>query len=171
MTEYTHNAALEKGLTGQQRFHHLASFEKHSAPGPSERMEDKSSARKRYPGRILFAEDEEIIRTLTVKLLERAGYEVLVAPDGVIAKEIFDNINGDVDLVLLDVVMPNADGHEVYDFIKSKNPNMPVLFSTGYGLNSTYTKFIAIEGLAVLRKPYSPSALVDKIQEMLSERH
>ena len=67
---------------------------------------------------ILVAEDERDVQELSAALLEREGYTVLRASDGQEAKEVFERNAAEIDLVLLDMVMPKADGREVYEHIR-----------------------------------------------------
>lgn len=124
-------------------------------------------AKAQSAGLILLAEDEDFIRELTVKFLKKAGYYVLAAHDGLEARRLFEKYSHHIDLLLLDVVMPRADGHSVYLHAKGIRPDVPILFCTGFGLNSIETRFIADEHLNVILKPYTSALLLNKISEVL----
>ena len=116
---------------------------------------------------ILLAEDDEMVRDLAVLTLKMNGYRVLVAKDGEEALRLFEEREEDIQFALLDVVMPNVGGREVYDTIRAVKPDLPVLFSSGYSTNSIHVGFVVEEGLEIFQKPYSPSALLRKVREVL----
>jgi two-component system cell cycle sensor histidine kinase/response regulator CckA len=99
-------------------------------------------------------------------MLVRAGYEVLVAVDGEDAVAVF-RAHPDVDLLLLDVIMPKLDGHEAFERIQAIRPDVPVLFSSGYSENAIHTNFVLHEGLSLLQKPYSSEALLRAVRRVL----
>jgi len=117
---------------------------------------------------ILFAEDDEALRDLGVRILERAGYTVLSAADGEEAVQLFESHAPEISLALLDVVMPKLGGRQVYDRIRAFRPDIRVLFSTGYIPDPEQTRFIRDKELQVLQKPSSPQVLLRKIREMLN---
>lgn len=122
-------------------------------------------------GTILLAEDDESVRRLAAKVLEKAGYRVLIAHDGEEALRLFEQQMEAIDLVLLDAVMPKKSGRAVYDAIKTRQPQMPILFSTGYSRSVLKTGHLPEEeGLQLIRKPYSPSELLHKMKEMLETK-
>jgi len=116
---------------------------------------------------ILVAEDNAMLRKLTQTLLERAGYTVLTATDGQEALRLFEERADDVDLALLDVVMPKLSGRAVFERIQQRRPQTRVLFSSGYSMNAIHTNFILDEGLELIQKPYQSEALLRKIRQML----
>jgi len=112
--------------------------------------------------RILVAEDETSARRLIVNFLKKAGYQVIEACDGEKAIRIFKEHAGDIDLALLDVLMPKVNGKEVYDAIRASNPNIPVIFITGYDRD-----ILESEHYEVIRKPCNPYVLLQKIRDAL----
>ena len=117
---------------------------------------------------ILLAEDEEMVRDIAVLTLERSGYRVLAAKDGEEALRLFEEHRNDTEFALLDVMMPKVGGREVYETIRAHKPDLPVLFSSGYSKDAIHMGFVVEEGLETIQKPYSPSALLQKIREMLN---
>lgn len=117
---------------------------------------------------ILVAEDDETVRKLVGQMLHGAGYTVLMACDGEEALQVFSANAATIDLVLLDVIMPKLDGNEVMEHIRAKHPHMPVLFSSGYSENVTYTGFILKEGLRLIKKPYAKNELLRIVREVLA---
>ena len=116
---------------------------------------------------ILLAEDDRMVRELAVRVLEEYGYRVLVAKDGEESLRLFEEHGEDIELALLDVVMPKVGGREVYDTIRASEPKLPVLFSSGYSTSAIHTGFVVEEGLAAIPKPYSPDDLLRKVREVL----
>ena len=135
-------------------------------------VETHESAEASAPARgvetILLAEDDEIVRKLAVRVLEKSGYRVLAASDGEEALRLFEEHREEVQIALLDVVMPKAGGREVYEAIRAVRPELPVLFSSGYSTNAIHSGFVIDEGLHAIQKPYSPTDLLRKIRETLS---
>lgn len=125
------------------------------------------AANQRREGTILVAEDEIEVQFLTSSILERMGYAVLQARNGEEAIQIFQANGHNVDLILLDVVMPGKGGIEVYNYIRSRNPAVPVVFQTGYELNELDEKFLRDEALPILHKPYTADELREVIGELL----
>ncbi len=120
---------------------------------------------------ILLVDDEEIIRESTREILEQAGYRVLTAADGVEALRLLDEHGAEVDLALLDVVMPRLCGHELQERVSAMFPNLPVIFASGYSRNAVHTDFILQQGLHLLQKPYKANQLLRKVREVLDKIH
>jgi two-component system, cell cycle sensor histidine kinase and response regulator CckA len=118
---------------------------------------------------ILLAEDDESVRDLAQRILEKAGYTVLSAKDGRDALEIFKQHSNKIALVLLDVVMPEMGGREAYEAMKVFCPGLKALFASGYSENAIHTNFVLDRGLALLPKPYAPDTLLRKIREVLDQ--
>jgi len=116
---------------------------------------------------ILVAEDEEMVREVAVRILEDAGYTVLAATNGEEAIEVFNANKDRINLALFDVIMPKLSGRAVYDYVKAICPELPVLFSSGYSVNSIDTGFVIEQGMELIEKPYDPNALMLKIRQML----
>ncbi len=116
---------------------------------------------------ILVAEDDDVIRGLAVRVLEKAGYTVLEASNGEEAVEVFRAHSGEIDLALFDVVMPKMSGPAAYDALRTMGPQLRVLFSSGYSANSDLTRFSLDEGVELIQKPYEPKALLRKVREIL----
>lgn len=118
---------------------------------------------------ILLAEDDELVRNMTVQILKRAGYGVRVARDGGEAIQIFEKYADEIDLALLDIIMPRETGRTVCEKIRQSHPEMPVLFTTGYSFNALEKDVLPAEGFGIIQKPYSPSDLLCKVREMFSK--
>lgn len=118
---------------------------------------------------ILFAEDNAQVRELACSGLAQAGYRVLEAVDGREALELFNNHRDEIDLALLDVMMPELGGREVYEAIRRERPSLPVLFASGYHADGTHAGFILDEGLSLLPKPYRIHELLTAIRAKLGD--
>ena len=118
---------------------------------------------------ILVAEDHDGLRDLARETLSNLGYRVLVACDGDQAVREFHNHSSEVDLLLLDVVLPKRSGPEIYAELSQYAPRIPVLFATGYSADIALPDQLRRDGLAVLQKPYSPRSLARKVREVLDQ--
>jgi PAS domain S-box-containing protein len=116
---------------------------------------------------ILLAEDEPEVRAFTIKLLEEYGYKVIDAVDGEDAIGKFKLHKDAIQLVLLDVIMPNRSGREVYEKIRNVRPDIKVLFTSGYPAD--HINGIIEKGSDFILKPVSPTKLLQKIREMLGQ--
>ena len=112
---------------------------------------------------ILVVDDEDVVRTSTVKLLERTGYQVCEAVDGRQAMEIFRRDAAEIHVVLLDLNMPGKSGHEVLVELREVNPQIKVIILTGYAAHED-----EVEGAsALLQKPFSVDELRQKLSDVL----
>jgi PAS domain S-box-containing protein len=111
---------------------------------------------------ILVVEDEGKVRDFTARVLRRAGYEVLVAQNGVEALELADDKLARIDLVLSDVVMPLMSGPELVQRLTAARPQLKVLFVTGYA-GEPQSSF----SHPVFAKPYTGSALLERVRQEL----
>jgi two-component system cell cycle sensor histidine kinase/response regulator CckA len=116
---------------------------------------------------ILLVEDEEAVRRLSAKVLERAGYRVLSAADGAEAIRAADVHDGDIDLLVTDVVMPGMSGTQLAAAFRTRNPEIRVLFVSGYTPDAVLRHGVREGELAFLQKPFSPAALASRVREVL----
>ena len=116
---------------------------------------------------ILVAEDDEALRKLIARVLNDAGYAVLLAADGEEALTIFTKHAMNIDMCLLDVVMPKVGGKTVYDVLRRQYPRLRFLFSSGYSTNAIHTDFVLKDGIELIQKPYAPGALLRKVRQVL----
>jgi PAS domain S-box-containing protein len=121
----------------------------------------------RSSGVILIAEDEELVRMQVERILRRAGYTVLQANNGMRAVELFRERKDQIDLVILDVVMPELDGWRAYLMMEQLEPQVKVLFTTGYAANVLPHDFAA-RGARLISKPYKPQRLLEQVRELLN---
>ncbi len=117
---------------------------------------------------VLVAEDEDIVRYFIKKILEKAGYRVIVADNGEEAVRRFEEHN-DISLVLSDVVMPRKNGREMMDEIRKIKPGVKVLFISGYAENVIRKKGIYEKGTGFIAKPFRKEELLRKVKEVLDK--
>jgi two-component system, cell cycle sensor histidine kinase and response regulator CckA len=114
---------------------------------------------------ILFAEDDTAIRILVTRTLEVLGYRVLSAPDGLAALELAGRHQGEIDMLLTDVIMPSLGGHELAERLKDALPELKVAFVSGYAGDE-----LALRKLGqarFLQKPFTLEALARLVRGVL----
>jgi PAS domain S-box-containing protein len=116
---------------------------------------------------ILVAEDEALVAAVIADVLRDAGYHVLIAEDGAIAYEKFVSLDGRVDLLLSDVVMPNLSGPALVDKLKDAGFHPRILFASGYAANVLSGNKQLRDGVQVVEKPFSAGALLRKVRSVL----
>ncbi len=118
-------------------------------------------------GRVLLVEDEDVVRSFAVRALTRQGYEVLEASDGQEALDIVAAHNGEIDIVVTDVVMPEMDGPTMFRELRKTNPSIKVIFVSGYP-NEAFRETLGSEEVAFLPKPFSLPQLAEKVKQELA---
>jgi two-component system cell cycle sensor histidine kinase/response regulator CckA len=116
-------------------------------------------------GLVLLVEDEPRVRSQARRLLQRSGYEVLEASDGAEAKRVFAERQGDIDVVVTDVVMPLVGGVEMVATLRAVQPGLPVVFVSGY--TAEEQDLPLGDRTAFLTKPYTIEALCDAIEAVV----
>jgi DNA-binding NtrC family response regulator len=120
-------------------------------------------------GTILVVDDEEVVRKVAKAALELYGYTVIVAEDGQEALDVFDQRGNEIDLVLLDLIMPNMGGEETYRQLKLRRPEVRVILSSGYSDTQAQARF-AGKGLAsFIKKPYTAMALREIVRREIED--
>jgi two-component system cell cycle sensor histidine kinase/response regulator CckA len=119
-------------------------------------------------GTILLVEDEEGLRSLNARGLRSRGYSVIEASNGIEAMEALDEKNGAVDLVVSDVVMPEMDGPTLLREMRIRNPNLKIIFVSGYAEEAFDKSLPENEQFAFLAKPFALSALVEKVKQTMA---
>ena len=116
---------------------------------------------------ILFAEDDETVRHVAVRVLKDAGYHVIEAQDGEEAVRLFKDNVSSVDLVILDLVMPKLNTNIVKEQITAIGPETMFLYSTGYGTQNIDAENVLVDDTKIIQKPYDPRDLLYKVREVL----
>ena len=118
-------------------------------------------------GTILLVEDEEGLRSLNARGLRSRGYSVIEASNGVEAMEALEEKNGAVDLVVSDVVMPEMDGPTLLKEMRGRNPDLKIIFVSGYAEDAFEKSLPENEQFAFLPKPFTLAQLVAAVKETM----
>lgn len=119
---------------------------------------------------IFLAEDDEMVRVFERDVLEEQGYKVIEAVDGEDTLIKFNFHKDKIDLIILDVIMPKKNGKEVYDDIRKIDPEIPVLFTSGYTFDIIEQKGIDKDKADIIRKPIVYDVLLRKVRELLDKK-
>jgi two-component system cell cycle sensor histidine kinase/response regulator CckA len=119
-------------------------------------------------GTILLVEDEEGLRSLNARGLRSRGYSVIEASNGVEALEALEEKNGAVDLVVSDVVMPEMDGPTLLKTMRGRNPDLKIIFVSGYAEDAFEKSLPENQQFAFLPKPFTLSQLVAAVKETMT---
>jgi CheY-like chemotaxis protein len=136
-----------------------------SADAPQRRI---SGLNWRGHGTVLVAEDEEGVREVVARMLERLGYAVVLAEDGVAALERLEEAESSLRAVLLDISMPRMGGSEALEHIRERCPDLPVVLMSGYTEQDVAAKLLDRAGGAVafLQKPFLPEDLTAALRQV-----
>jgi PAS domain S-box-containing protein len=151
---------VESEVAAGTRFHiylPAAPVELADSPKPSSQV-------ARGEGTILVVDDEPFILASLQDMLKELGYTVLVANGGLAALETFDTYQGPIDLVILDMIMPDMGGAETFDLIKAKRPEVKVLLASGYSMNQLAEEILSRGCNGFLQKPFN----LTKLSQMVS---
>ena len=118
---------------------------------------------------ILVVEDERAVRDLTVRMLQRLGYSVLIAASGDEAIRISASHTERIPLLLTDVVMPQMSGRQLADILATTRPDMKVIYLSGYTENTVLHHGVLDAGIEFLPKPFSREVLAKKIKDVLGK--
>jgi CheY-like chemotaxis protein len=116
---------------------------------------------------VLLVEDEDVVRKVVARILEGAGYRVLVASGGAEALALCERTPTPIDALVSDVVMPGMSGKELADHLVRRWPNLKVLLMTGYTDDECLRRGILDEGRAMVLKPFSPRDLLHAVRDLL----
>jgi PAS domain S-box-containing protein len=118
---------------------------------------------------ILLVDDEIKILDIGKEILKEMGYEVLTAQNGKEAVEVFREQKDAIDLVILDMIMPEMGGGEAYDRIRAERPEMKILLSSGYSIDGQATEILERGCDGFIQKPFKMKELSKKIREILGK--
>jgi CheY-like chemotaxis protein len=136
--------------------------------GSSDQVMASTAAHRR--GIVLVVEDEEPVRRVARRILERMGHQVLDAPDGAAAIEALRRVGKPVDLVITDLIMPRMGGRELVERLRAegKMTKTRFLFMSGYTIDTATNQSLVMPNDAYLEKPFTPEALARKVHEVMA---
>jgi two-component system cell cycle sensor histidine kinase/response regulator CckA len=141
--------------------------------GEAEPARAPALARREQPkdltgrGTVLLVEDEDAVRSFAARALGQRGYHVLEATTGTEALEMFTSYNGDVDLVVSDVVMPEMDGPTLMKHLRSERPDVKIIFISGYAEDAFRRNLSEKEDFMFLQKPFDLKELAAAVKAAL----
>ncbi|CAD7842543.1 MAG: PAS/PAC sensor hybrid histidine kinase [Olavius algarvensis Delta 4 endosymbiont] len=118
-------------------------------------------------GKILVVDDEEVVAEVATEMLTQAGYSVISTTSGQDALEIYQQKSGEISLVILDMIMPDLSGGDLFDKIKEFNPQARVLLSSGYSLDGQASEIMARGCDGFIQKPFNLEQVTHKITEII----
>ena len=116
---------------------------------------------------ILLVDDEAQVAELAAEMLAEEGYKVIVAHDGFEALRIYQQMGEQIGLVILDFFLPVMDGDAVFDELRSLNPNIAVVLSSGFAEQSKLGNMLAQGLRGFIPKPYSRAKLLEQVRSTL----
>ncbi len=119
---------------------------------------------------ILLVDDESMILTVGSELLKTLGYTIITAQDGSSAIDLYKNSKENIDLVILDMVMPEMGGGEIFDELKKINPQVKVLLSSGYSLNGQASRIIKRGCVGFIQKPFTIRDIASQLRKIMDEQ-
>ena len=117
---------------------------------------------------VLFVDDEDMIIQVGREILETLGYQVLLARNGKEAIEVYKANKDKIDVVILDMIMPDISGGETYDLLKAINPQIKVLLSSGYSRDGQAQEILERGCNGFIQKPFDIKRLASKIRKILT---
>ena len=117
---------------------------------------------------ILVVDDEAEIRKLVGAMVSQAGYTILTADSGEHALVLYKNNKGPIDLLITDVIAPGMSGPMLADKLTELQPDLKVLYISGYDNTHVVQKYVVEKGHALLSKPFTVEEMKQKVREMLS---
>jgi CheY-like chemotaxis protein len=134
--------------------------------------EEKRPTKKIVKGNeaILLVDDEEMIAEVGKNLLQELGYQVSIARGGKAAVNMYRKQCDEIDMVILDMIMPDLGGAETYNRLKKINPDVKVLLSSGYSLDGQANQILESGCDGFIQKPFNLKQLSGKIRDILDNR-
>lgn len=134
---------------------------------PSDLQRGRKAAEK-AKARVLVVEDEVINQKVIAGILKGDGYDVEIAPDGIIA--LMQISKGKFDVVLSDIAMPNLDGYQMLEFIKANHIDVPVIFLSGHTSPEDEARGLSMGAADYIRKPIDRNLLLLRLQRLLNRQ-
>ena len=119
-------------------------------------------------GTVLVVDDEEMALYVEVLMLERIGYNTLQATNSEEACQLYRDEKDNIDLVVLDMILPDENGAATYKVLKKINPDIKVLVSTGYGTDENVRQILNDRQNGLIQKPFKFKQFTSKVETILS---
>jgi PAS domain S-box-containing protein len=139
-------------------------------PVPAPDADRAKAAKPRNRGTILVVDDEETVRIVASRLLESAGFGVVLAEDGRKALEIFENRADEFSAVLLDLTMPHMNGEETFRELRKVRPEVPVVLMSGFSEEDSVNRFAGRDLAGFVPKPFDREALISRFLSFSGDR-
>ena len=120
-------------------------------------------------GKILVVDDDGAVRALVARILRREGYEVVEASDAESALAAVESDPKEIRLLLTDVVLPGVDGAELASRLRTRLPDLPIVYMSGYAEDDLVTRGIGDVGTAYIAKPFTAEVLTLMVRGALGE--
>jgi CheY-like chemotaxis protein len=117
---------------------------------------------------VLLIDDDDMVADVGEQILNNSGYDVVVADSGKQAIKVYKENRDRIDIVILDMIMPEMSGGETYDRLKMINPKVKVLLSSGYSIDGQASKILKQGCNGFIQKPFNMSELLEKIGQILT---
>jgi len=121
------------------------------------------------PETILIVDDEPQVRAMILRIFEKEGFKVHLAENGVEALDVLERHSDDIDLIILDLTMPQMSGKETLTRLRKLYPDVPVLLSSGYTLNRDIQELTKQPHTYFIHKPYRRSAILETVRQILAK--
>lgn len=131
-------------------------------PSPTEVLDTE------HRGHILVVDDEQNVRETVAEMLRRAGHRVTTCINGAEAATYYREAYGDIDLIILDLIMPEMSGHEAFTVMREINPSVRIILASGYSVERRTHRLIDQGGVSFLKKPFREAQLLNVVAEALA---
>jgi two-component system cell cycle sensor histidine kinase/response regulator CckA len=118
---------------------------------------------------ILLVDDEPMVRELGTEILRSYGYRIIDAADGAQALEIYESRRTEIDLVILDLLMPKMSGKETFDRLRQMDPKVAILICSGYSTREDDSHPLSSNDIPLVHKPFQPERLVHAVRQVLDQ--
>ena len=119
---------------------------------------------------ILLVDDEPMVRELGTEILKSYGYQIITAADGVEALEIYESRRAEIDLVILDLLMPKMSGKETFERLRQMDSTVEILICSGYSAREDNSDPLICNNIPVVHKPFQPEGLVHVVRQVLDKK-
>ncbi len=137
---------------------------------PVKEVEETFTADWQGAGKVLLADDENMVREVAAMMLTRLGFDVIAVPDGAQAMKQYAECGSEFQALLLDVTMPELGGVEACNLLLEQGCNIPIIMSSGYNQKENQDAFPVADNVFFLKKPYRMDALREVLQKALSDQ-